>query len=158
MKRPPKPPVAGCSIVASQRTSCPRHLYGSRLGLGLYYRVWGRLRLRSCPRHLRVSARSRIARQWLTLPLPCFDCRLSHAPSSGEAEVAVGGSTLRHSPLRRQLRTTWLISCSSYVSSLLDSAECLLQIFTCVTGKSVLAMSQNSSREDVGEFSFVTQY
>ena len=136
--------------VAKAKCKCARDFFKARLRL--------RLRLRSCPRHLRVSARSRIARQWLTLPLPCFGCRLSHAPSGGEAEVAVGGSTLRHSPLRRQLRTTWLISCSSYVSSLLDSAECLLQIFTCVTGKSVLAMSQNSSREDVGEFSFVTQY
>ena len=68
--------------VAKAKCKCARDFFKARLRL--------RLRLRSCPRHLRVSARSRIARQWLTLPLPCFDCRLSHAPSSGEAEVAVG--------------------------------------------------------------------
>ena len=79
-----------------------------------------------------------MSRQWLTLPLPCFDCRLSHAPSGGEAELAVGGSTLRHSPLRRQLRTTWLISCSSYVSSLLAARRCWTRVYSVYVVKTTL--------------------
>ena len=79
----------------------------------------------------------------LPLPLPCLDRRLSHAPSGGEAEAvvvrpAMGGSTPLHSPLRRQLRTTWLISCSSYVSSLLAARRCWTRVYSVYVVKTTL--------------------